>query len=230
MHVIPEEVLSDLRLRFLSFAREKGKKMALCRNIEAARSFYLKHYCPQDLTESEQPDLKEFIRIFLTNTPSLNYLLPELEEVYNRYIKDKKTTPTYGGLILNKEKKQVLLVRDPLIKAWDFPKGKLNYFSHLKLHIARIIHEETGLVIPKAQYSRPWASQKATPDEAFTFLEVVHLSDEEIDSQMLKGSAKWFTVKELEAWEYDGAEKTSYTRVCYFLSDIRYFLKDEFCK
>ena len=59
------------------------------------------------------------------------------------------------------------------------------------------------------------------------FLQVVHLSDEEIDPKMLKRTAKWFTVDELEAWENDEVEKTSYARVGCFLPRIKLlFSKD----
>jgi hypothetical protein len=53
-----------------------------------------------------------------------------------------------------------------------------------------------------------------------TFLEVVFLCDKEIDSKMLKRTAKWFTVKEIEAWKDNEAEQTSYERVVSFLPGV----------
>ena len=46
-------------------------------------------------------------------------------------------------------RRQRYLRADPLIKAWDFPKGKLGDYSHPTSPTLRIIQQETGLIISR---------------------------------------------------------------------------------
>ncbi len=81
------------------------------------------------------------------NFPSVNgkimvYTAPEPQELFKKYLSDKKTIHAAGGMVYNLDGLLLMIFRKG---KWDMPKGKLDPGESIEKCALREVSEETGL-------------------------------------------------------------------------------------
>lgn len=142
---LDEKVLQDLSQRFLHPLplQEWQNANRLMLAIQKAHWFYLDYYVPYFVNCSKL-NFTDFTFLLA------NYSCGWTREVVQQRIRDfwqyLGTLPRCGGILVNKSRDRVLLVRNVGGKRWDFPMGKQDDLRQecTKLCAQREVFEETG--------------------------------------------------------------------------------------
>ncbi|KAK8396039.1 hypothetical protein O3P69_005255 [Scylla paramamosain] len=143
--VIPTDLLDDIASRFLLDAPESelGDPISLCFLTELAYWFYLDEYAEED-DSLNNIKFDPFAQQLL-NRVRIKPNSGTIEEMLQDFRDFKHRVPTYGGLLLNQDLTQVLLVQGFWHRAsWGFPKGKINVDEEPHKCAIREVLEETG--------------------------------------------------------------------------------------
>ncbi|KAK3879651.1 hypothetical protein Pcinc_015804 [Petrolisthes cinctipes] len=143
--IIPTDLLDDIASRFLLDAPESeiGNPIYLCFLTELAYWFYLDEYAEED---EKLNNLKfDAFAQQLLNRVGFQPASGTIEDMLQGFRDFKHRVPTFGGLLLNHDLSQVLLVQGFWHRAsWGFPKGKINVDEEPHNCAIREVLEETG--------------------------------------------------------------------------------------
>ncbi|XP_045612052.1 m7GpppN-mRNA hydrolase [Procambarus clarkii] len=143
--IIPTDLLDDIASRFLLDApdSELGNPISLCFLTELAYWFYLDEYAEED-DSLNNLKFDPFAQQLL-NRVGFKPQTGTIEDMLQGFRDFKHRVPTYGGLLLNQDLSQVLLVQGFWHRAsWGFPKGKINVDEEPHNCAIREVLEETG--------------------------------------------------------------------------------------
>lgn len=142
---IPIDLLDDIASRFLLDAPESevGNPISLCFLTELAYWFYLDEYAEKD---EKLNNLKfDSFALQILNHLGIKPHSGTIEDMLQDFHDFKLRVPTYGGLLLNEDLSQVLLVQGFWHRSsWGFPKGKIIVDEEPHKCAIREVLEETG--------------------------------------------------------------------------------------
>ncbi|VVC25915.1 NUDIX hydrolase domain,NUDIX hydrolase domain-like,NUDIX hydrolase, conserved site,mRNA decapping [Cinara cedri] len=145
---LTKEILDDLSCRFIINVPEEERQnlIRICFQIELAHWFYIDFYC--DEHNLKPYGINQFALRMFRHIPFLRSRESQVLDVLKEWRDYKRSVPTYGAILLNKDMTQVLLVQSYWTKtSWGFPKGKVNQDED-PLHCAvREVYEEIGFDI-----------------------------------------------------------------------------------
>jgi 8-oxo-dGTP pyrophosphatase MutT (NUDIX family) len=107
------------------------------RKLQEGYWFYIDHICESPMK------FVTFIHIFV---PLLKWKHSEVRPLLNEFWHINARIPRAGGILLNRDKTKLVLVRAPHSKRWSFPVGKIStdYNEDIRKSAEREVFEETG--------------------------------------------------------------------------------------
>ncbi|KAF2743535.1 DCP2-domain-containing protein, partial [Sporormia fimetaria CBS 119925] len=154
----------DLSVRFLVNLPDEELQDAsrICFQIEEAHWFY------EDFVREESPDLpsmnmRQFAYEIMAHCPLLETWPEDLRvSAFEAFIAYKARVPVRGGILLNHDMTEVVLVKGWKKSAkWSFPRGKLNKEEHDLVCAVREVYEETGYDLKQAGLVAPEEDMKS---------------------------------------------------------------------
>lgn len=88
--------------------------------------------------------MKPFSLKMFKFSPLLEPLLPQFNEMYDKFSQYKRSISTYGTILLNEDATKMALCRNWQGKSWTLPGGKVNQNESGRDAAARETYEETG--------------------------------------------------------------------------------------
>jgi len=143
---------------------------------------------------------KEFCQSIVRHCDFLKEHIETFENNINIYTDYKKSIPTYGAILLNKQMDKILLTTDYLEKL-GFPKGKINQGENQASCAIREMFEETGFDITELLNEKEYIFLEGI-DDKYLKLFVIPNIDETIEFKptvpLEVKEVKFYSIKEIE--------------------------------
>ena len=141
------DALDDVHTRFILNLppAELSSPDRIFFQLEQAWWFYEDFIC--DNSSEDLPrfkHMKPFSLKMFKFSPLLEPLLPQFNEMYDKFSQYKRSISTYGTILLNEDATKMALCRNWQGKSWTLPGGKVNQNESGRDAAARETYEETG--------------------------------------------------------------------------------------